>query len=216
MAVLDSSDFSSSDGWTVLTTNGPTVFNQSDGGRTYARTTKNSGSWHVTGFYRGPITGVAGHTIYCDYRVNTTQIVGTMYNLFRQTAGLNYIGNTSLYAYPSNVLEVWTGNAQVGSYTPALKEAWLNNKAVINSDGTITFSVAVDDGTPNYQVTSWTEVESSTIVGSGSFIDNVYFATNCYHAYSYDWANYYYTDDGTVPVVSTGDTGKDLLALGEL
>ena len=204
MALLDSSDMSSADGWTQVQTDGTNTFNSSQGGRDSTLFhDKLNANWDTNGAYRTTgQTGATGHTIYWDaYFPDATDFLMEL----RSSAGIAFSGQSALW-FTGTVFKVFGGGANTESATTA---TWYNCRGVINSDGTVTYSFHVDDGTDQQDIASWTTVDSSIVGSTFNYTTNtIYFATNAFSSldqYVVDTFNY--TDDGVVSA-SSGTSGS--------
>jgi len=214
MATIDSSDFSAETGWTVVRTAGSVTFNQVSGDRTYVRCVGAS-SWNTTGFVRTtPIAGASGHVIYWDYRQPSDRINvffgGLQDSLTIAYSPMDFANVSGTPSFPRFYL--WDGSTQGNFYFPVLGATWFNFKWEILSDGRCSLYVHQDDGTPQDQITSWTLIDTSTVVNSGDYTSkNIYFVGAHYYDTPpalpgyVDISRYYYTNNGYIidPVEET-------------
>lgn len=194
MAVLDSSDFSSSDDWTVVSTSGTVTFNQDDSGRTYVRTTGGAG-WNQNGIYRtAGTTAVAGQVIYIDFRSNALTADGVMM-IADDAAGLNTNQGYGPYLYNGGPWALQDDGGigdQNGTFNA---NTWTNVKIVLNVGGTLTAYYHEDDGTAQQDIVSWTALpEAATFTWTG---DTIYFETN-ENGQTVDFSRFNYTDNGYI------------------
>lgn len=193
MATIDSSDFTTSDGWTLVTTNGTILFNQgSPGPYVSVNHKKISGSdWGTCGIYRTlPQIGTSGQVIYWKSYVpaDSDFMMG-----ISDAVGISFAGKIAIYKTQTNIFTVWDGSSGSGNVGVSSGN-WYDCKLAINGDGTVTGSrKLVSSGV-------WDSIGSSTVVNTfDATANNIYFFTNLYTDDGFSWpiADWIYTDDGT-------------------
>ena len=223
MALLFSSDFTTSDGWTVTQTNGTVTFNTSIGGKTAAHHTKDANSWGTNGISTTtPIAGVAGQVVYYSMRSDSTSLDCFGGCWTDQLALLTaFTGRFGVYL--NGDFDIWNGGAAVTDGPAFSTDTWYNLRWTINEDGSVTVDYHADNGTPIYAVEDWTEIGTCGVVGVNvpdhTTETELYFHTNLntlgVNVYI---ADFYWTDNGSVTAFSPmrGRRGATLVAQGQM
>jgi len=220
MAIIDSSDMATADGWTKVETNGTIVFNQSIGGKDSLAKITNNGGWDSTALVRTTATaGAAGQVIYFQY-----------YSADNGTAEMMKVANTATpqatsdhagaYNKTDDKWSVWDKNDTNGSseaYTPA---TWYDVKIEINDDGTINVFERAEDGTAYDDIADWVGLgTTSRVTYDFDAVDIYMHFTSTKAGTSGIWyiGNWVYTDDGVVnPSVSGRRASKRLISMGQM
>lgn len=204
----------SSSGMTLFQTKGTVTFGSVDMGRSACkidRTDNNVIDWDQLGTVVNPPTpdstsGTGSETFYWDFRPTNTSLDFMMG--FRHTTGLEILTSAAIYAASSNMNIFDSGTTIGGTYPPGITEdnvdgEYINLKAVVNADGTITFSAKrpTDVG--------YTSIGSST-ASSGTFAaGNIYFSANLFRDAVSDnndsvyVDNWIYSADGVITTAIT-------------
>lgn len=208
MSILDSSDFSSSAGWTGGTTSTET-YNQLDGSRIYVSKTA-GGNNSTSGLFRTTgISGVSGHVIYVDRRhPQAFNADGVMW-------GISDAGDTNInigalnYAHSLGINMRQDGAETQATSNPFSANIWYNDRWKINANGTISYYYHVDDGTLQDQISegNWTLLFTSTVAQSFNAIASNIFTKLGLYNQDIHFSRFNYTDNGMMGSSSTPGQG---------
>lgn len=198
--LLDYSDCSTLTGWTKEESSGDgSVTNVS--GEIEAVRTGGAGTSPVGAVRTAGISGATGHTIYWALRFTGNTIgFGQFLGLLNDAAAVSHSGSSGVYMDDVSGTQkfiTWRGSSTVNSAVTAVDNTQYWARAVINSDGTITFSVS-DTGITG----PWTTLSSSVVAQSFDatsstihFITSIPWSAGPKAVFTEDFC---YTDDGEI------------------
>jgi len=215
--IIDQSDCSNLDGFTDETSGGAGTVTATGSSIDTDRTSGSGTS--PLGFYRSsPQVGASGQIIYWKFSYSgLTPGFGHFVGGLNKNAAVNYTAVPSIYLDESggnNIFITWRGSSTVNSATTAAINTDYFCKAVINSDGTITFSVA----TAGFSG-PWTALSSSLVAQSyDATTTDIYFVgCDVWSATGVVSTKYFiYTDNGDIApnepasVTATADSSSEI------
>lgn len=202
MATLDSSTFGSMAGFTTDTANGTVaaVSNEAKSTRDGTNGTSGCGFVRTTG-----VSGATGQVIYWALRYDTFVAgQGGFVGMLRSTSAVTHTNSCGLYiddvaGTPKFI--VWRGTSTLNSTMTASPSTQYWGRAVINADGTVSFSASATSISG-----PWTTLSDSIVAQSfNATSSTVYFvgADNWSANSNIYIDDYYYTSDGTIGAAGT-------------
>jgi hypothetical protein len=223
MSTLYEDTFDTLDNVTTIETAG-TVTVVTDSGRTCIEVdhTAGGGSWAGSAFYTNAMgAGAADQVIYVDVKNSLNAGLSLLCPL-TDTASVAFSGKGCIYDNVG-VWRVWNGSGTAGGVAATDSAIWHNFRYTINSDGTFTLDVHVDDGTLQWEISSWTTIASTTVVNTFNYATatNLYFAADSFNLGAGNGTapllvdSLLVTDDGFPTFPSTGSMGNKLVKMGQ-